>query len=86
LLCYLFSGYGANFLPWAKISRCTFLYHYMGALVFAIMTLGWLLDNWLRSEVTFFRQLAISLIILIIISFLFWLPFYLGFTPFTLRV
>jgi dolichyl-phosphate-mannose-protein mannosyltransferase len=77
-VCYLFSGYSANFLPWAKISRCTFLYHYMGALVFAIMILGWLLDNWLRSEVTFFRQLAISLIILIIISFLFWLPFYLG--------
>lgn len=76
---YLVINYLANFLPWITIKRCTFLYHYMGALVFSIMTLAWLLDHWLKSELNFLRQLAISLIILIIISFLFWLPFYLGF-------
>lgn len=75
---YLIINYGVNFLPWAMIKRCVFLYHYMGALVFSFMTLAWLLEMWLKSEISFLRQLAISLMILILVGFLFWLPFYLG--------
>ena len=32
---YIIVNFAANLLPWIEIKRCTFLYHYMGAYVFA---------------------------------------------------
>ena len=75
---YISVNYITNFLPWATIKRCAFLYHYMGSLVFSIMSLSWVLYRFLKSEMNIFKQIAISVIILIIISFLFWLPLYIG--------
>lgn len=73
---YLVINYAANLLPWVKVSRCTFLYHYMGSLVFAELALAWIVADWLNRP--FYRQLAIGIIILIVLAFLFWLPIYLG--------
>ncbi|MBD2552079.1 phospholipid carrier-dependent glycosyltransferase [Limnothrix sp. FACHB-708] len=82
MLTYCLVNYGANWLPWAKVSRCTFLYHYMGAFVFSSLVLAWLLDRLWQSRSD--RPLSIAAMILIGLSFLFWLPVYLGWplTPF----
>ncbi|MCG9884700.1 MAG: phospholipid carrier-dependent glycosyltransferase [Cyanobacteria bacterium] len=78
-------NYGANWLPWARISRCTFLYHYMGALCFAILALAWLLvgphpatDRRPRPYRRLHHTLAWGVGTAIAIAFLFWLPIYLG--------
>merc|ERR1712137_974969 len=42
LLCLF--GYLANFLPYAFISRTTYLYHYHPSLLFGIFLIGILLD------------------------------------------
>ncbi|MFP4300058.1 MAG: dolichyl-phosphate-mannose--protein mannosyltransferase [Spirulinaceae cyanobacterium] len=75
---YLLLNYGANLLPWLKVSRCTFLYHYMSASIFATLALAWWIDLWLRSDRYWHRQWAIVLILAIIAAFFFWLPIYLG--------
>jgi dolichyl-phosphate-mannose--protein O-mannosyl transferase len=73
----LLTGYGTNWLPWAMVSRCTFLYHYMGALAFAILLLAWVLVGWWIAGGAW-RRRAIALIAVIAIAFLFWLPIYWG--------
>ncbi len=78
LLVYLVMNWTANFLPWAKVSRCLFLYHYMSSYVFAILALAWWLDRWFRSSKTHLKILGISTIFLILLAFNFWLPVYLG--------
>lgn len=73
---YGFINYAANWLPWAKVSRCTFLYHYMGAFVFSVVILAWVLDRlWSHRPDRPFAVIALGAIVL---SFLFWLPVYLG--------
>lgn len=71
-------NYGANWLPWMLVSRCTFLYHYMGALVFSCGGLAWLLTCWLTQSRPGFRRPALLLLGLMLLGFLFWLPIYLG--------
>lgn len=78
LVLFLAVNYLANLVPWMRVSRCTFLYHYMGASVFATLGLAWLVDRWLNSRAAFLRHLATSIILLTVIAFLFWLPIYLG--------
>lgn len=78
LMLFLTCNYSANLLPWLKITRCTFLYHYMGASVFAILAGAWIIDNWLHSPQYLFRQTGLVLIILIVLAFIFWLPIYIG--------
>ncbi len=73
----LLTGYGANWLPWALVSRCTFLYHYMGALALAIGSLAWVLVGWWEAGGAW-RRGAIALVGAIAIAFLFWLPIYWG--------
>lgn len=79
ILVYVILNYAANWLPWMKVSRCTFLYHYMGASVFAFLCLAWIIENWLRSYIIFLRIAAITVIFAILQAFVFWLPIYLGF-------
>jgi dolichyl-phosphate-mannose--protein O-mannosyl transferase len=66
----------ANWLPWIVVQRCTFLYHGMAALVFAIMAIAWLCDRWLAHP----RWWPFGAIVVasILGAFLFWLPVYLG--------
>ncbi|MGK7873325.1 MAG: dolichyl-phosphate-mannose--protein mannosyltransferase [Xenococcaceae cyanobacterium] len=75
---YLVFNYAANLLPWIKVTRCTFLYHYMGSSVFAGLALAWIVDRWLHSNLDIDRQAGITIILLIVIAFMFWLPIYLG--------
>lgn len=74
---YCVVGYVANWLPWSAVSRCTFLYHYMAALIFAQLALAyWLAEGCLRSHPT--RILALSILVTGGVAFIFWLPIYLG--------
>ena len=90
LLVFLAVCYLANLLPWLRVTRCLFIYHYMGASVFASMALAWLVDRWLSSRQAHLRQLSIAIIAIVALSFLFWLPVYLGLplssNGFTLRM
>ncbi len=75
---YLVLIWLANLLPWAKVTRCTFLYHYMGASVFSGLALALLVDRWLHSNQTQYRSASVTIIFLIVLAFVFWLPIYLG--------
>jgi dolichyl-phosphate-mannose--protein O-mannosyl transferase len=75
---YLICNYIANLLPWLKISRCTFLYHYMAAYSFTWIALAWLLADGLESSSPIYKNGSRSLIILITFAFIHWLPIYLG--------
>lgn len=78
LIVSLLVSYSANWLPWMLVQRCTFLYHYLGAMVFSVAAIAWLLSRWLSSSRRTFRLAAWLLLSLIGLSFLFWLPLYLG--------
>lgn len=78
IFTYLICNYVANLLPWIKVSRCTFFYHYMESYVFAILALAWIISACLQSHISTYRYLGFSIIILIIAAFIFWLPIYLG--------
>ncbi len=75
---YLVINWLANLLPWVRVTRCTFIYHYMGASVFAGLALAWLVDHWLHSYRRNFRALGVTAIFLILLAFVFWMPVYLG--------
>lgn len=75
---FMVANYAANLLPWMRVSRCTFIYHYMSASVFAWLALAWILEGWLTSKQLGYRFLGAIAIILIMVAFWFWLPIYLG--------
>jgi dolichyl-phosphate-mannose-protein mannosyltransferase len=75
---YFATSYAANLLPWLSISRCAFLYHYMPAYLFSSLALAWLLEKWLKTSTQILPGLALAIIALSMLGFLFWLPFYLG--------
>ncbi|MBW4521342.1 MAG: phospholipid carrier-dependent glycosyltransferase [Scytolyngbya sp. HA4215-MV1] len=75
---YLLLNYAANLIPWMNVSRCTFLYHYMGASVFALLAFTGFLDRWLSSSQIHLKRLAWAALGIVLVSFLFWLPIYLG--------
>ena len=75
---YLVLGWLANLLPWVKVTRCTFLYHYMGASVFSGLALAWLVDRWLRSDQTQYKSASVTILCVVVAAFVFWLPIYLG--------
>lgn len=80
LRTYLLIGYTVNWLPWMMVSRCTFIYLYMPAVIFSFMTLAWLVSEWLYSPVNRPWAKIVAWIMLgaIALSFLFWLPLSLG--------
>ncbi len=75
---YLVLNWLANLLPWMRVTRCIFLYHYMGSSVFSALALAWLVDRWLHSDEPHFRSAAVTIIFLVLLAFVFWLPIYLG--------
>ncbi|HEY9849643.1 MAG TPA: phospholipid carrier-dependent glycosyltransferase [Leptolyngbyaceae cyanobacterium] len=75
---YLIVNYAANLLPWVKVTRCTFLYLYMGAVIFSFMGLAWLVERWLHSDRVQNRRMGLTTILVILVAFVFWLPVYLG--------
>ena len=78
LLLYLVLNWLANFLPWMRVTRCTFIYHYMGAAVFAILALAWWIDRWLNNRQIHLRVIGVTVIFIILFAFVFWMPVYLG--------
>jgi dolichyl-phosphate-mannose-protein mannosyltransferase len=78
ILFYLAIAYLGNYLPWILSWRCTFLYHYLPASVFAFMAIAWL-TVWCNFQPQFSLRLLGKVIPgLIILGFLFWMPIYLG--------
>ncbi len=75
---FIVVNYAANLLPWARVTRCLFIYHYMGAVLFAIMGLAWFVDLWWRSSSKLCQVAGLSTIFSVAASFVFWLPVYLG--------
>ena len=78
LLLYLVINWLSNFIPWSRVSRCTFLYHYMVALVFAVLGFSWLVDRWLNSLHIRFKIMGVTMIFIVLLAFIFWIPVYLG--------
>ncbi|MBV9387662.1 MAG: phospholipid carrier-dependent glycosyltransferase [Chroococcidiopsidaceae cyanobacterium CP_BM_ER_R8_30] len=75
---YLVLNWIANLLPWVKVTRCTFLYHYMESYVFAVLAFAWLVDHWLSSYRRDIRALGVTLVFIILLAFIYWMPIYLG--------
>ncbi|AKG20051.1 dolichyl-phosphate-mannose--protein mannosyltransferase [Calothrix sp. 336/3] len=75
---YLVINYAANLLPWVKVSRCLFIYHYMTALPFVFMAIAWFVEQCLRSYYKYLRILGVTVTFIIIAGLIFWLPIYLG--------
>ncbi|MBD2109526.1 phospholipid carrier-dependent glycosyltransferase [Nodosilinea sp. FACHB-13] len=82
VVLFILLNYLANWLPWALVSRCTFLYHAMGMAAVSTLGLAWLMAQWWQHPRD--RPLALVLLGAIALSFLFWLPLYLG-TPLSLE-
>jgi dolichyl-phosphate-mannose--protein O-mannosyl transferase len=84
---YLVLNYAVNLLPWVRVTRCVFIYHYMTAVVFAFLAIAWFVYQCFRSHylrlqylgITIsLRDIGITISLLIIAAFIFWLPVYLG--------
>jgi dolichyl-phosphate-mannose-protein mannosyltransferase len=75
---FIVTNYAANLLPWVKVTRCLFIYHYMGAVLFAIVGLAWVVDIWLRSSSRIWQAAGLTTIFGVAATFVFWLPTYLG--------
>lgn len=75
---FLLCNYAANLLPWAGVSRCVFIYHYMTSVVFAFLAIAWLVDRCLASYNLVLRASGVTIIFLIVAGFVFWMPIYLG--------
>ncbi|TAE58265.1 MAG: phospholipid carrier-dependent glycosyltransferase [Nostocales cyanobacterium] len=75
---YIIINYAANLLPWVKVSRCVFIYHYMSAVIFTFIALAWFVDQCLRSYYKEWRILGLSITFILIAALIFWLPIYLG--------
>ena len=80
LFIFILLGYFANFLPWALVSRCVFLYQYQPASVFAFIALAWYLNELMRSKRLSYKIVSWGILMIIVISFIYWLPFQLGIT------
>jgi dolichyl-phosphate-mannose-protein mannosyltransferase len=75
---YLVVNYAANWLPWMLVTRCTFIYLYMGASVFSFLGLAWAVERWLRSYQIQRRAMGVTVIFAILLALVFWLPVYWG--------
>ena len=75
---YIGINYLANLLPWLKVSRCTFFYHYMAAYLFSWFALALILENLITNPNPFPRYLGLSILGFIALAFLYWLPIFLG--------
>ncbi|WP_298911370.1 phospholipid carrier-dependent glycosyltransferase [uncultured Nostoc sp.] len=75
---YLVINYAANLLPWVKVTRCVFIYHYMCAVVFVFLAIAWFVDQCLRSYYQQLRAIGVTITFIILVAFIFWMPVYLG--------
>ncbi len=78
LTLYIGINYLANLLPWLKISRCTFFYHYMAAYLFSWFALALIIETLLNARQSLARQVGWGVLALITLGFVYWLPVFLG--------
>ncbi len=69
----LIAGYFINYLPFIGIGRVMFLYHYLSALIFAILALAYLIDQQKFSKRIFIVCIALSTL-----AFLYFAPLSYG--------
>ena len=69
----LIGGYFVNYLPFIGIGRVMFLYHYLSALIFAILALAYLIDQSKN-----YRKIWIVLLVISCLSFLYFAPLSYG--------
>jgi dolichyl-phosphate-mannose-protein mannosyltransferase len=75
---YILFNYGTNWLPWMLVHRCSFIYYYLGAVIFGFLAIAYWIDCLLCSDRRWKRAIAVSLIFAILGGFIYWLPIYLG--------
>ena len=73
VLAILLGGYFLNLLPFIGVKRVMFLYHYLTALIFAIMMLCYLVDKSKNS-----RKIFAGTVIAAIAAFIFFAPLSYG--------
>jgi len=71
-------GFFANWLPWMLVSRCIFLYHYVPALIFSLFGVAWVVLKLFSFSNIRWRVAAILLLLMFIISFIYFIPIYIG--------
>ncbi|RMH66236.1 MAG: hypothetical protein D6676_05965, partial [Cyanobacteria bacterium J003] len=70
-------NYAANLLPWALVTRCVFLYHYLPAALYSFMALA-LVWEASRDWGDWARWARTAVLGVVVGGFLYWLPLYLG--------
>ncbi len=89
ILFILISGYILDLLPYVGIKRIMFLYHYLSAMIFAVMIMAYLLDNYFKQITHKHGKLSVKkdpqkmflvLVVLAVISFIYFAPLSYG-TP-----
>ncbi len=86
-LWFLIIAYLANWLPFIFIGRVMFLYHYLAALIFAVMVLAFLFDAGMRHAEKIGKKglsfsiatIAIWIGCLVFAAFMYWSPLTYGF-------
>lgn len=88
LSLYLLIGYLCNWLPWVLVNRCTYLYLYMPAAIFAFMAFARVLSEWLHSSSVTVKTMGWIMIGAIALACFFWMPLAIGspLTPEALRM
>lgn len=76
-LCIAIGFFGA-WLPWALVSRCTFLYHYQSAAVFSFLALAWALTRLHSTQQAWAKAICYGTLLTVSAAFIYWLPFQLG--------
>jgi dolichyl-phosphate-mannose--protein O-mannosyl transferase len=75
---YIVVNYFVNLLPWVRVSRCAFIYHYMTGVVFAFLAIALIVEHCIRSYLIPLRVAGVSIIFTILMAFVFWMPIYLA--------
>jgi predicted membrane-bound dolichyl-phosphate-mannose-protein mannosyltransferase len=65
-LVLLVAAFALQFLPWTRIERATFHYHYLTALMFAMVAVAYVVDEMLRSWT--YRPFALAFLILAVVA------------------
>jgi dolichyl-phosphate-mannose--protein O-mannosyl transferase len=78
LISFLVGNYLVNWLPWSMANRCLFLYYYMSSSIYGGLALAWFVNQGFERESKRLRRLSLALICLVVISFVFWMPIFLG--------
>lgn len=66
-LVLLVFAFGFQLIPWTRIERATFAYHYLTALIFAMVAIAYVVDELLRRPA--WRELAIGYLALVALAF-----------------